>query len=531
MGDPRERSLPAEQSELRSAGAADVGTSGDTDVDTDKVQKVNSGMGRKGSHGSQGSSGGVEKMDIEPPVRRPSQCVEHGFEDPEILTKRVEDMTAKPEEYSVFKYYKTTGIVQKIAKHDIFENTTLAVICWNAVYIAIDTDWNKEEPLTPMPGYEPNEANWFFQTMEQLFCIYFTGEIVIRFLAFDKKYNCVKDAWFVFDSILVTLMVTETWLIPIWQGINNTEGENPLGNTAMLRLLRLLRLSRLVRMLRSLPELMILIKGMVKAAATVVYVLGLLLITTFVFSIAFTILAYGSGDLEETYFDNVLLSMYSLLIYGTYLDNLASIFDDTRLAEDGDFAWQLLPLLAVFVSINALTVMNMLIGVLCDVVTDTAKTEKEEKDRDLVQTKMADVARRLDNDFNEKISYQEFSQIIENKEALEIMVEIGVDPCKCAEFAELFFIEDGKLCELPFDKFMNMVLQLRDENEATKKDTIKLWLNIKQNINSRIDMVRSQLKEAEDRLNIWTQQIESQLALVLTELRAISQGSTHEWDK
>merc|ERR1712232_531854 len=111
---------------------------------------------------------------------------------------------------------------------------------------------------------------------EHFFCVYFTFEWIVRFASFKYKRNCIRDAWFVFDSTLVFLMVMETWVLVIIMAAAGNSGGSPLGNTAMLRLLRLLRLSRLMRMLRSLPELMILIKGMVTAMKSVCYCMCLL---------------------------------------------------------------------------------------------------------------------------------------------------------------------------------------------------------------------------------------------------------------
>merc|ERR1719236_424897 len=124
------------------------------------------------------------------------------------------------------------------------------------------------------------------------------------------------------------MMVMETWVLLIVMSASGSSGGSPLGgNTSILRLFRLLRLSRLMRMLRSLPELMILIKGMVTAMKSVVYVMCLLVIITYVFAIAFTQLAVGTPTIGEDYFANVAHSMYSLLIYATLLDNLSAFMD------------------------------------------------------------------------------------------------------------------------------------------------------------------------------------------------------------
>ena len=33
-------------------------------------------------------------------------------------------------------------------------------------------------------------------------------------MSFDNKVNCLRDFWFKFDSLLVTFMVLETWIMP-----------------------------------------------------------------------------------------------------------------------------------------------------------------------------------------------------------------------------------------------------------------------------------------------------------------------------
>merc|ERR1719310_2576704 len=223
-----------------------------------------------------------------------------GFMDPESIKQQVRGALEKQAPYDVAMYYKDPkdSFWPRIATNPVFENTTLGVISVNAVYIAIDTDWNKAEPLTPTGTFDLTESHAFFQFMEHAFCVYFFGEWIIRFMAFKRKRNGLKDGWFVFDSALVFMMVMETWVLLIIMAASGSSGESPLGgNTSILRLFRLLRLSRLMRMLRSLPELMILVKGMVTAMKSVVYVMGLLVIITYVFAIAFTQLSVGTESI------------------------------------------------------------------------------------------------------------------------------------------------------------------------------------------------------------------------------------------
>ena len=52
------------------------------------------------------------------------------------------------------------------------------------------------------------DAQPVFIVVENLFCVYFSVELAIRFAAFRYKRNCMKDSWFVFDSVLVALMAS-----------------------------------------------------------------------------------------------------------------------------------------------------------------------------------------------------------------------------------------------------------------------------------------------------------------------------------
>merc|ERR1719502_2129628 len=93
---------------------------------------------------------------------------------------------------------------------------------------------------------------------------------------------------------------------------------NGMPNASIMKIARLFRLSRMARMarlLRSIPELMIMIKGMVAACRSVFFTLCLLAFLTYVFGIAFRQLTDGTG-VGDRHFSTGFQSMYSLLVYG-----------------------------------------------------------------------------------------------------------------------------------------------------------------------------------------------------------------------
>lgn len=479
--------------------------------------------------GRQGSNGNVLSSDKKDRRRsnlvqgtQDLQALNFGFIAPSKIKENVKAaLSSKPTHKDVTEYYYTTGVFQYVARHPIFENATLAVIALNAVYIAIDTDWNKDAPLEAQSTRDLEDSPWYFFSMEHLFCIYFTIELIIRFGAFARKRDCLKSGWFVFDSILVVLMVFETWILLLVGSLSGTRPGSILGDTAVLRLFRLLRLSRLLRMLKSLTELRILVKGMITAMTSVFYVMCLLVSVTYIFAIAFTQLAVGTETVGQKYFANVSLSMYSLLIHAAFMDDMAEFMNDLRFEY-----WPLVGLALIFVCFASLTLMNMLIGVLCEVVSAVATTERAENRSFQVQRKMETILKNLDENLDEMISYSEFSKMIAKPEALRCLQEVDVDPLSVIDFADMFFFEDGHCVELTFEEFMEVVMSLRESNQSTYKDVLKLWMQIKTTTNTMIEKIDTKVNQIDKKIDMTALELGNKIDQQTEMLRKLMEGGS-----
>lgn len=401
------------------------------------------------------------------------------FLDTEEMKQRVKDALAKPS-YTVFDFYYKTGLFQWIAKCQSFETATLIVIGFNALWLAHDTNSNNSSSLL--------DARIDFQIAEIFFCSYYALEWFIRFMAFERKCNCLRDGWFVFDSILVFLMVGETFVVTMLLLIVSQDGPTSFGfgNAGILRLFRLLRLTRMARMLRSMPELMILIKGMAAATTSVFFIMCLQLILLYVFAIAFTQLA-ADTQMGAYYFPNVLHSMYTLLLYGTFLDNLSSFCDEVG-AESG----LCLALIFIFVLLSACTVLNMLIGILCEVVNTVTTVEKEEMTVLFVTNKLQKVLDELDSNNDGQLSKEEFEHILQVPAAARALEEVGVDPVSIVDCGNFIFGEGGGT-DLPFKKFMEVLLTLRSDNKCTLRDVISLRGQVKNKLDSLVHQLCADL--------------------------------------
>ena len=140
----------------------------------------------------------------------------------------------------------------------------MTVIFLNAIWIGIDIELNHADVLA--------EADIGFILAENLFCFYFTVELLIRFLVYTKKTYALKDVWFLFDLFLVSLMMLETWVMPLLHIFSADSAGAATGGLSVLRIarvMRVLRTARMARLVRLMPELMILIKGMMVAFRSV----------------------------------------------------------------------------------------------------------------------------------------------------------------------------------------------------------------------------------------------------------------------
>jgi voltage-gated sodium channel len=334
------------------------------------------------------------------------------------------------EQYDVQAFYKTTGWASLLAKHEWFENATLLVIAFNAFWIAVDIDHG--EPIV-------SDAHPFFQAVAHFFCAFFTGELLTRFLAFRAKRNAFKDSWFVFDFSLVVVMVVETWVFPILFLMFNISASG-LRNTQVLRLLKLARLTRIARMARlmsAFPEVMVIITGIKVASRAVFVTMVLLCFVIYIFAIVFTQMT-GDSDLGEEFFGNVPASMWTLFIQGNFPD-LGSICE-----EIGKSHAYLMIIFFMFVLLSAVTLLNMLVGILVDVVRSVAAAEKEKivvtNVRDRLRLAMGiDGEGGVDADQDGRITRDEFEQIILKPDAARMIQSVGVDVVELVDDAEFIF--------------------------------------------------------------------------------------------
>jgi len=326
----------------------------------------------------------------------------------------------------------------KLAKDKRFEYTTLGVISFNALFIGYDADFNARFPDEKPDGLYDSGMPLQFPILENFFAIYFTMEIVVRFLAYKHKIMACHDGWFVFDSALVTIMVFETWIAAFLA----TGG--PLGNLSVLRLLRLLRITRMTKLMRLVPELMLIVKGMIAAVRAVACTFILLVAIVYVFAILFTTEFHQGGvdpdDIEDgtapVFFGTMYKSMTYLFICGTILDDITACANAIRGSTKG--ASMLIAFL-LYVLMSSFTLFNMLIGILCEVVEATAEGERVKNTEGAVKDAISNLFSRMDTDGNGVISREEFLSMRSDADVKSALKTMNVQERHFVAYADIIF--------------------------------------------------------------------------------------------
>lgn len=459
-------------------------------------------------------------------------------------------------------------IFGKCVKSDVFQNLTLFIIVLNAFWIGMDVEWNnpkikdaqcdkriaelqavnivmkKEDCDIDMPWHPVDTI------VENIFCTYFSVELLIRFLAYARKLDMFKDNWFMFDGTLVFFMVLETWVLAIIAAIMGGGGGGILSKFSALRLLRLLRLTRMARLMTFFPELLTLVKGMLTATKAVFWVLLFLLLCMYVFAIVFTSQLGDSNAPEHKFsvwaddptaqelFGSLGDSMMSLFTRGMLADNLAqtliaikdhggdlvdpACMDDAAAAGyEGSFdgycsreggSLMLNWAFIIFMIISAFCLLNMLIGVLCEVIQDSAEKENESTQINELRHHMAEAFDHIDTSKDGLISTGEWDKMKLEKTVRASMASLGVEEQHMEERLDqmkesLFggFCDEGYDADcalkkqregLTFDEFIEKVVEIRPDMPASAIDIEILRVRVEREekgVNERLDFIEQAL--------------------------------------
>ena len=216
----------------------------------------------------------------------------------------------------------------------IFQFIVVSIIILNAITIGVNT-YNLGQFIRQSINY-----------IDYSITIFFVIEILIRFIAEPKKLNFFKSGWNIFDTLIVLLSLV------------------PIPNNSSFLLLRLLRVFRVLRLISVVPELKKIIEALLSSVTRVFYVGLLLFIILYIYATIGSILF--STNIPERWGD-VGISMITLFQVLTM-----SSWEQVMLPLQDIYWWAWIYFFS-FIIICGITMLNLLIAILVDVVINQRK--------------------------------------------------------------------------------------------------------------------------------------------------------------
>ena len=222
----------------------------------------------------------------------------------------------------------------KLKEGRIFQFVVILIIILNAITIGVTT-------------YDVSEfTKQAINYLDYSITVFFVIEIIIRFVGEPKKLDFFKSGWNIFDTLIVLISLI------------------PIPNNSSFLLLRLLRVFRVLRLISVVPELKKIIEALLASVKRVFYVGLLLFIILYIYATIGSILF--SIDIPERWSD-VGIAMITLFQVLTL-----SSWEQVLLPLQEIYWWAWIYFFS-FIIICAITMMNLLIAVIVDVILSQKK--------------------------------------------------------------------------------------------------------------------------------------------------------------
>lgn len=229
-----------------------------------------------------------------------------------------------------------------LKNNKIFELVIVAIIIVSALLIGAKT--------YPIPSSVVAIIRWLDVAVTLLFLF----EITVRFIAEPQKRRFFHNGWNIFDTLVVVVSLI------------------PIDNSELAIIGRLVRVFRVLRMVSIIPELRMLLNSLLRAMPQLGYVLLLMFIIFYIYA---AIGATFFADINPNLWGDIAISMLTLFRVMTFED-WTDVMYETMTVYPLSWLYYL-----TFIFLTAFAFLNMVIGIVVNVLEDEHAAEQEEQDR------------------------------------------------------------------------------------------------------------------------------------------------------
>lgn len=229
---------------------------------------------------------------------------------------------------------------QKVRDNKLFEMFVITVIVFSSLMIGVRT-------------YELNpwfESSLYF--LDYAVTLFFLTEIMIRMAAEERFRDFFKKGWNIFDFTIVVISLI------------------PMDSTEYALIARMLRLFRVMRLISFIPELRVLVTALLTAMPRMGYVALLMFIIFYLYAVIGNLLF---AHINPVLWGDLGISLLTLFRVATFED-WTDVMYETMTVYSLSWIYYI-----TFIFFSAFVFLNMMIGIVVDVLAEEHKKMEAEK--------------------------------------------------------------------------------------------------------------------------------------------------------
>lgn len=255
---------------------------------------------------------------------------------------------------------ETSSLQEKfnqLRSNKLFEFFVISIIIFSALVIGAKT-------------YDISPTSlWLIHLLDWFITFFFLTEIIIRFIGEEHKKDFFKHGWNIFDTLIVI-----TSLMPVQ-------------DSELAIIGRLIRIFRVLRMVSIIPELKMLLNSLLKALPQLGYIVALMFIIFYIYA------AIGStffAAINPVLWDDIAISMLTLFRVMTFED-WTDVMYETMAVYPLSWTYYL-----SFIFFTAFAFLNMVIGVVVNVLNEEHEKIREEEDKKEEHVTLEELDKKID---------------------------------------------------------------------------------------------------------------------------------------
>jgi hypothetical protein len=370
-------------------------------------------------------------------------------------------------------------LLQRFTMNKYYEIASGALIIINAIVLGWQTQWMAENGKDKAArDLDPGEQPWIWYVMAFFFCIAFTFELGLRWVAqgFCEFFGTAEVWWNVLDVFVVFSSILECLMDIIYlaAGLNRTSGLQNISVIRVLRVVRIVRVARVIRIMRFFRELRIMIYSILGCMKNLLWVVVVLCLTFYIFGVAFTSAVTDKLKTAKEY--NAEENEKLLLYFGTVDRAALSLFMSMSGGNDWAEYYEQLNQLSIwyrcfylmFILFTVYAVVNIVTGVFVESALQSNIKDKDIIVHEELEAKkiylqsMEEIFNEMDEDGRGTISYTEFSEKLKDENVIFYFNRLKLDVADAKSLFQLLdYSCDG---EIGIDEFLDGCYRLQGES-------------------------------------------------------------------